>query len=402
MKIVNLKKHNLTLLVSLLILICCLVPSVNAVHIENFASDNSIYYVGGNGPSNFTTIQGAIDAASDDDTIFVYNGTYNENIVINKSLTILGENKTNTIIDGKGKTDTITINSENTTIQGFTITNATSSDIIQIFRAGIRITRSHNTIKNNIIKDNNAGVFTRRATNITIFENEFYNNAITLSPYDIEETNVPISKEYFIHTIENNTINGKKILYLKNQQNIKIPSEIGQLITFNCSNITVENISFTKCDFSLMMTYTNHCKIYNSQFIDDADIWIMQSNYNIFENNIMTKNFHGITLDYNSKYNIMRYNNFSENQMMGVMIESRSDFNVIEKNNMIKNNYSNAFMRNSFMNKWKNNYWDDWVGLKHPLLRLMPKTIFGWPFKKINITAQVNFDWHPAVKPYEI
>ncbi|MCK4443471.1 MAG: hypothetical protein KAW09_02940, partial [Thermoplasmata archaeon] len=36
-------------------------------------------FVGGSGPGNYTTIQGAIDAASLQDTVFVYNGTYLEN-----------------------------------------------------------------------------------------------------------------------------------------------------------------------------------------------------------------------------------------------------------------------------------------------------------------------------------
>jgi len=384
------------------IFIILLIKPITAVSETKIMNHSNNLYVGGVGPGNFTTIQEAIDAASDGDTIFVYNGIYNENIVINTLLVLIGEDKTDTIIDGKGKNDTVTINSENSTIQGFTIINATGAGIYKIFRAGIRITGSHNTIKNNIIKNNNVGIFTRRVTNITIIKNEFYNNAITLSPYDVEEINIPISKEYFIHTIENNTINGKKIVYLKNQKNIKITAGTGQLLTYNCSNITIQNISFTKCGFSLLMTYTNNCRINNSQFIDDADIWLMECSHNIFEYNKMAKNFHGITLDYHSKHNILRYNNLSENQLMGVMIESRSDFNIFEKNNMMKNNYSNAFIRNSFLNKWRKNYWDDWVGLKYPILRFLPKAIFGAPFKRLSTVAQLNLDLRPAAEPYEI
>ena len=44
----------------------------------------NILYVGGNGPNNYTKIQDAIDDASNGDTIFVYNGTYYENVIINK------------------------------------------------------------------------------------------------------------------------------------------------------------------------------------------------------------------------------------------------------------------------------------------------------------------------------
>lgn len=363
---------------------------------------NRILYVGGDGPGNISSIQKAIDAADDGYTIFVYNGIYFENIVINISIELVGENKQKTIIDGTGKDNVIAINSERTTIDGFTIINATGSGIFNIFRAGIRVTRPNNTIKNNIIKNNNAGLFTRRTTNTTILNNQLYDNGIIVSSYDVTESHVPINKEYFIHTIENNTVNGKKILYLKNQRDIQIPSDTGQLIAFNCTNLTIQNINFTKCDASLLFMYTNKCKIKNSTFIDDAEIWLMESNHNLFEHNTMIKNFHGITLDYHSKNNILKHNNFSNNQLMGIMLEQKSNFNIIEENNLMNNNYSNAFIQNSFQNTWKNNYWDDWIGLKYPLLGFLPKLISGWPFQEIKITIPLKCDWSPASEPYTI
>ncbi|HDN50977.1 MAG TPA: hypothetical protein ENG06_04290, partial [Thermoplasmatales archaeon] len=41
------------------------------------------WYVGGSGPNNYTKIQDAIDNASDGDTVFVFNGIYYENVLIN-------------------------------------------------------------------------------------------------------------------------------------------------------------------------------------------------------------------------------------------------------------------------------------------------------------------------------
>ena len=60
----------------------------------------NIFYVGGTEPENYSSIQNAIDNASDGDTIFVYNGIYNENIIVNKTIDLIGENKENTIING--------------------------------------------------------------------------------------------------------------------------------------------------------------------------------------------------------------------------------------------------------------------------------------------------------------
>ncbi|UCG68788.1 MAG: hypothetical protein JSV09_13465 [Thermoplasmata archaeon] len=46
------------------------------------------------------TIQAAVDNASDGDTVFIFNGTYRENIIINKTLNIIGEDNFNTKING--------------------------------------------------------------------------------------------------------------------------------------------------------------------------------------------------------------------------------------------------------------------------------------------------------------
>jgi len=85
------------------------------------ASGNT-FYVGGSGPGNYTTIQSAIDAASSGDTVFVYSGTYYENVNVNKAnINLLGESEYNTIING-GAGSTISINNQYVQVEGFTIT----------------------------------------------------------------------------------------------------------------------------------------------------------------------------------------------------------------------------------------------------------------------------------------
>jgi len=61
-----------------------------------------ILYVGGSGEGNYTKIQDAIDNATDGDTVFAYNGIYYENVVVNKIIMLIGEDKDYTIIDCEG------------------------------------------------------------------------------------------------------------------------------------------------------------------------------------------------------------------------------------------------------------------------------------------------------------
>ena len=113
-------------------------------------NNGNVLYVGGTGPGNYSKIQDAIDNASDGDTIFVYDDSspYYENLVINKSIKLIGENRETTIIDGMEKGYVIKINAENITISNFKIRNGAPK------KGGIGIFSDNAKILNNIITKN--------------------------------------------------------------------------------------------------------------------------------------------------------------------------------------------------------------------------------------------------------
>ncbi|MBN1861570.1 MAG: hypothetical protein JW840_08940 [Candidatus Thermoplasmatota archaeon] len=55
-------------------------------------------YVDDDGGKDFTSIQAAIDYSDDGDTIYVYSGNYNEQVIIDKSIDLIGENKESTYV----------------------------------------------------------------------------------------------------------------------------------------------------------------------------------------------------------------------------------------------------------------------------------------------------------------
>ena len=83
-------------------------------------------YVGGSGPGNYSRIQDAINDSTDGDTVFVYDESspYYQNILIDKSIRVIGEDKNTTTIIGTGTGDyngSVLISANKAFFGGFTI-----------------------------------------------------------------------------------------------------------------------------------------------------------------------------------------------------------------------------------------------------------------------------------------
>lgn len=137
--------------------------SVAIFHIQSVYAATT-WYVNDDGGADFVKIQDAINAAGLGDTIYVYNGTYNEYLTVNKTLTITGESKQGAIINGSLSRPVIEIEANNVRISEFTIQNGS---------AGIDITGYNGTIiSNNIIKENQIeGIAIEYCRNTTVSDN---------------------------------------------------------------------------------------------------------------------------------------------------------------------------------------------------------------------------------------
>jgi len=136
-----------------LIIIFCFFNSLNSVSVSK-ENEGSMIYISNTEIGNYTTIQEGIDAANSGDTIYVYNGTYYENIVIDKSIFLIGENITSTIIDGRVAGNTVKVNANHVTIKGFTIQH---SGLIYP-NSGINLSSNYNIVEGNLITDNFYGI----------------------------------------------------------------------------------------------------------------------------------------------------------------------------------------------------------------------------------------------------
>ena len=338
------KKGIFCVLVCMLMIVSSIVP-ISATTVSEKTSypqaTGNTLYVGGSGPNNYTKIQDAIDNASDGDTVFVYDDSspYVENIVINISISLLGEDRETTIINGStdGSNENFTgyfgvsITADNVTVRGFTIQSCNLS--------GIAISSNHTNVSDMILSDNDHyGIVMGSNDGSPPFEMCGYNT--------ISNTLIIRNMAGILLSGRNNLIRGNVI----SQNRIGI----GVMLSMN-SNIS-----------------------YNIITKDTTDGVYISGSYNtvLYRNNI-SYNGEGVSAMMTSADRILQNNFIGNNksafsaQMLLILFSYKH-----------KGEYPFPIRRNV----WNENYWDG--PLSHPYKS--PGIL--WFF----------VDWHPAQEPYDI
>jgi len=74
-------------------------------------------------PAQFPTVQGAVEAAQEGDTILIVPGTYRENLTVAKSIALIGPDRDTAVLDG-GVSDAVTVASGGALVlKSLTVTN---------------------------------------------------------------------------------------------------------------------------------------------------------------------------------------------------------------------------------------------------------------------------------------
>jgi len=121
-------------------------------------------------PDDYPTIQEAINNAHEGDTIFVRNGTYQENVVVNKTISLIGENEETTIVDGNYAGNVMNVTADNIEIAGFTVKNSHYSHPF----SGIYIFSNCSKVNHIILINNFYGIHFNESSN----DNRAYLNSI--------------------------------------------------------------------------------------------------------------------------------------------------------------------------------------------------------------------------------
>jgi nitrous oxidase accessory protein len=312
------------------------------------------------------SISEAIQLANNKDEIIIEEGTYAEvNIIVNKSVKIIGRNFP--VVDGEGEGEVFTVLSDSVLIEGLVIKNSGISYL-----------------------EENAGVRLEEVWNCSIINNKFINNFFAV--YLAKSANCVISNNYIkgIKKRETNSGNGIHLWYCKNitvESNTILNHRDGIYFEFVRHGKITNNFSKGNLRYGLHFMFSDSCEYRENVFEENgAGVAVMYTKNVVMEENQFKLNWgsasYGILLKEISDSDIVK-NIFEENSI-GVYMEGCSRV-TIEQNDFIKNGwaiklmansmdnyfYDNNFVANSFdvstnsrqnFNTFERNYWANYSG----------------------------------------
>jgi parallel beta-helix repeat protein len=340
------------------------------------------------GGANHMTIQAAIDAAQPGNTVYVFNGTYNEDVLINKTITLTGENQNTTIINGTGTISVVEITADWTNITDISVTNS-GEDFnnagVELFGAdncrilnnniysnkgdGIRLSSSSNNyiINNTIYSNGQVGIYNWDDSIDNTIDNNvisFNSEGINILSLFMEPTNIDIIN----NEISNNTGEAVYLIFSTHNQirNNNISENGGGVFSLaNSDDNEISGNRFEQNGVAIWIDQTFSNNVMDNVITNNDDaIFLTQANSNVISSNIITSNNgYGFNLWMSGVNditdNMILYNNY------GFEL-SDSPYNNIYHNTIIGNNIQ--AQDNSADNLWNDtypsggNFWSDYTG----------------------------------------
>ncbi|HET8804403.1 MAG TPA: nitrous oxide reductase family maturation protein NosD [Aequorivita sp.] len=312
------------------------------------------------------TIQEGIAQATEGDTVLVKKGIYKEvNIIIDKSIVLLGENLPT--IDGEDRGEIIKIVADNVTVDGFKIINVGTSYTSDY--AAVRVIKKNGFLIQNLeLERLFFGIYLEKSNNGKVLNNKIKGDAV--NEYN-SGNGIQLWYSKGVEVSGNNVQNVRDGIYLEFSDNVKIS----------------HNVSKNNLRYGLHFMFSNNdIYEYNTFENNGAGVAVMFSkfidmNHNIFKENWGTAAF-GLLLKEINDAKIT--NNIFQENTVGINIEGSNRI-TYENNDFISNGwaikvrgacYTNSFENNNFLynsfdisynsnlndNIFNNNYWSNYTG----------------------------------------
>ncbi len=312
------------------------------------------------------SIKEGILIAVDFDTLLIKKGTYKEyNILVNKPLTLLGENFP--IIDGGKQGEIIRIVSDNVTVDGLFLINVGTSYTSD--HASIRVVKSQNFLIQNVVLEKLFfGIFIEKSSYGKLYHNKIIGDAV-----DEYNSGNGIHLWYSNNVVvESNIVQHVRDgIYLEFADQITIHKNIstnnlryGLHFMFSNNDVYTEN-EFENNGAGVAVMFSKHIKMCHNVFkknwgaasfgillkeINDAEI-----SDNIFEENTTAINIEGSN-------RITYKNNDFVNNGWAIKVRGACYANVFTANNFLYNSFDISYNSNVNDNIFESNYWSGYTG----------------------------------------
>jgi nitrous oxidase accessory protein len=268
---------------------------------------------------SFSTIQGAINdnETLDGHTIFVEEGIYCENLVVNKSLSLIGKDRNSTIIYGNNSAYLVNVEASNVKITGFTLQGWTFANIYINVATNV-------IVKGNRILFIGTGIELDNSNNNVIIDN-------IIEGYGLDNIGILVVESSGC-IIENNTISGA--VY------------DGIRLIWSADANTIRSNTISNNDYGIHIIHSNINTIINNTIVDNSrGIFMENGDENTVVGNTLSSNWNGISLTWSSYDNIIYHNDFISNtQQIGHPL------------------HSDPLSSNRWDNGLEGNYWSDYEG----------------------------------------
>ncbi len=328
------------------------------------ASDHTV----GGSAAEFRTIGSAIRAAQPGDTIRVSGGTYNEDLVLDKPLSIEGIGKPR--IRGSGRGSVVVISAPNCTVRGLIIEHCGAD--LQAEDSGILVRSDGNRIENNELRDILYGIYLYQARRNVVRANtirgrpelEVGERGAGLHLWDspdnlIEENTILEARDgLYIQSSPGSTIRRNRIYNLR----------YGVHYMFSDRNTFEDNL-FAYCVAGAAIMYSYDIDFRRNAFIHNRGfssfgILFQECERCLAEENFIIDNGVGIFMEAlrDSTFN----NNVIAENDVAVFMFASTDRLVFRSNNFVQNLSPLQVVGRTTTTRWdhggRGNYWSDYPG----------------------------------------
>lgn len=321
------------------------------------------------GPTGqFQSIQTAINRAQPGDLIEVRAGTYDENLLIDKQLSLIGIDRP--MVRGNGSGSVVIIIAGSCVFRGFRV--AHSGGDLQTEDSGILLKSSNNLIEQNELTDILYGIYFYRSHGNVLRWNtirgrrelEAGERGAGLHLWDSPD-----------NTIEDNTISDMRDgMYIQScngnqvRRNHVSNLRYGLHYMFSDGNVFEENFFENNVAGAAIM-YSNHIEFRRNAFVHNRGfssfgILFQECNELVAENNFIIDNATGVFMEALRKTRF-KHNVIAQNDI-ALQMFSNSDENIFTENNFVDNLTTLYLIGKSTTTKWsengRGNFWSGYDG----------------------------------------